>query len=160
MTTVLVTGMSGTGKSTVLLELARRGHRVVDTDSDEWSQWVVDATGAPDWVWREDRIARLLATHADGVLYVAGCRTNQGRFYAQLDAVAVLVAPAAVLLDRIARRTTNDYGKSAAQREKVLRDLSDVEPRLVASATAVVDATLSLEAVADALEAVAAQASR
>jgi dephospho-CoA kinase len=27
---VLVTGMSGTGKSTVLDELARRGHRVVD----------------------------------------------------------------------------------------------------------------------------------
>jgi adenylylsulfate kinase-like enzyme len=28
---VLVTGMSGTGKSTVLTELRRRGHRVIDT---------------------------------------------------------------------------------------------------------------------------------
>jgi dephospho-CoA kinase len=32
MTTILVTGMSGTGKSTALAALARRGHRVVDTD--------------------------------------------------------------------------------------------------------------------------------
>ena len=29
MTRVLVTGMSGTGKSTALAELARRGHQVV-----------------------------------------------------------------------------------------------------------------------------------
>jgi dephospho-CoA kinase len=29
---VFVTGMSGTGKSAALAELARRGHRVVDTD--------------------------------------------------------------------------------------------------------------------------------
>ena len=32
MAVVLVTGMSGTGKSAALVELARRGHRVVDTD--------------------------------------------------------------------------------------------------------------------------------
>lgn len=30
---VLVTGMSGAGKSAALVELARRGHRVVDTTS-------------------------------------------------------------------------------------------------------------------------------
>jgi dephospho-CoA kinase len=40
MTEVLVTGMSGTGKSSVLVELARRGYRVVDTDEPGWSEWV------------------------------------------------------------------------------------------------------------------------
>ena len=35
---VLVTGMSGTGKSTVLAELARRGHAVVDTDERGWCE--------------------------------------------------------------------------------------------------------------------------
>src|SRR5699024_7165199 len=34
---VLVTGMSGTGKSTVLGELERRGHVVVDTDYGGWT---------------------------------------------------------------------------------------------------------------------------
>ena len=37
---VLVTGMSATGKSSVLAELARRGHRVVDTDYGEWIEEV------------------------------------------------------------------------------------------------------------------------
>jgi len=31
-----VTGMSGAGKSTVLAELARRGHAVVETDEGGW----------------------------------------------------------------------------------------------------------------------------
>lgn len=31
--------MSGTGKSTALVELARRGFRTVDTDEGGWSSW-------------------------------------------------------------------------------------------------------------------------
>jgi hypothetical protein len=41
MPRVLVTGMSGTGKSTALGVLRSRGHRTVDTDTDQWSHWVV-----------------------------------------------------------------------------------------------------------------------
>jgi dephospho-CoA kinase len=33
-----VTGMSGTGKSTVLEELRRRGYYTVDTDHGDWEQ--------------------------------------------------------------------------------------------------------------------------
>lgn len=36
MARVLVTGMSGAGKATVLDELRRRGHLTVDTDYDSW----------------------------------------------------------------------------------------------------------------------------
>jgi dephospho-CoA kinase len=48
MSNVLVTGMSGTGKSTALAELGRRGFDVVDTDSLSWIRWTpatADAEG-------------------------------------------------------------------------------------------------------------------
>ncbi len=32
--------MSGTGKSTLIGELAARGYKAIDTDTDEWSEWV------------------------------------------------------------------------------------------------------------------------
>jgi predicted ATPase len=40
--------MSGTGKSTLISELAERGYKAVDVDADEWSEWVkLDFIGDP-----------------------------------------------------------------------------------------------------------------
>jgi dephospho-CoA kinase len=36
MASILLTGMSGVGKSTAMAELARRGFDTVDTDCGEW----------------------------------------------------------------------------------------------------------------------------
>src|ERR671938_1358769 len=130
MRRILVTGMSGTGKSTALVELGRRGLRVVDTDSPTWSEWAQD-----EWLWREDRIADLLAADGERPLFVSGCMSNQGKFYDRFDAVVLLSAPAEVILDRIERRTTNDYGKSSRERELILYHLATIEPLLRATAT-------------------------
>jgi dephospho-CoA kinase len=147
---VLVTGMSGTGKSSVLRVLSQRGHRVVDTDTEEWSEWVDDG-----WNWREDAMAALLAGHEHGHLFIAGCHTNQGRFYDRLDGVVLLSAPAEVLLERIDARDDNPYGKSDEERALVLRHLAEVEPLLRATASAELDATEPLDSLADRLEQIA-----
>ena len=114
VTAVLVTGMSGTGKSTALVELARRGHRVVDTDYGGWTEDVPSSDGETERLWCEDRIDALLGEHDDGVLFVSGCVSNQGKFYPRFDAVVLLSAPADVILGRVAVRETNDYGKTDA----------------------------------------------
>jgi dephospho-CoA kinase len=150
MAVVFVTGMSGTGKSSALAELARRGHRVVDTDYGGWT----DETG-PERLWREDRIAALLDQHDDGTLFISGCVPNQGRFYPRFDAVVLLSAPVDVILERVTTRDTNDYGKTGAERDLIAQDLTAVEPLLRAGATAEIDATAPLDEVADALERIA-----
>ena len=103
MRKVLVTGMSGTGKSTALAELRRRGFEVVDTDEPAWTTWSDDEAG---YLWREGPIAELLARDREVPLYVSGTVSNQGRFYPHFDAIVLLSAPADVLLGRIDRRTT------------------------------------------------------
>jgi dephospho-CoA kinase len=150
MSKILVTGMSGTGKSSVLLELARRGHQIVDTDSEEWCKWII-SDGEPDWIWREERITALLASHTRGMLFVAGCKSNQGKFYPQFDAVVLLSAPSEVILKRIETRDTNNYGKTPLERQKILEHLEFVEPLLRATATAEIDASKPLSEVADGL---------
>ena len=148
--------MSGAGKSTALGELARRGHRVVDTDYGGWSE-EVPLAGEPGWeqLWREDRIEALLSEPRAGAVFISGCVANQGRFYPRLDAVVLLSAPADVLLDRVATRRTNSYGKADAERALILRDIRAVEPLLRAGATAEIDTRRPVAEVADILESIA-----
>ena len=153
MKRVLVTGMSGTGKSTVIAELMERGYKAVDADTGEWSEWVDvgpdDESGSPvdepgiwrtkDWVWREDRIQQLLATEDAEVLFLSGCASNMRRFYAQFDRIVLLSAPVHVLCERLATRTTNAYGKNPDELARILRHVQTVEPLLRRIATLVVD---------------------
>ena len=55
------------------------------------------------------------------------------------------------MLQPIATRTTNDYGKHPAEREEVLRNLAEVEPRLRAACTHEVDGSLPLDQIVDVL---------
>ena len=136
--------MSGTGKSTVLTELERRGFAVVETDVAPWSEWSEEDGG---FVWREELIEELLDREYETTLYISGTVSNQGRFYPRFDAVVLLSAPSDVLLSRIESRTTNEFGKSSEERERIIRDIAQIEPLLRDTATHEVDATQPVAAV-------------
>jgi dephospho-CoA kinase len=149
---VLLTGMSGAGKSSALAELEKRGFQVVDTDHGGWTEWSDHEGG---YVWNEPRINELLAREDGPTLYVSGTVSNQGRFYSRFDAVVLLSAPTEVLLDRVATRTTNDYGKRVEERDLILNHVAEIEPRLRATCTHEVDTSQALDAVIEQLIAIA-----
>jgi dephospho-CoA kinase len=143
MTRVLLTGMSGAGKTTVLDELRGRGHLTVDTDYDGWE--------LPDGTWDEDRMAALLAAEPDVV--VSGTVSNQGRFYDRFEHVVLLSAPVDVLLERVRRRTNNPYGATEEQQAEIADHTRTVEPRLRSGATLELDGRRPVSELADAVEA-------
>lgn len=136
---IFITGMSGTGKTTCLQYLHQMGYPVVDTDHDDWSEWVELPDGSLDWVLRGDKIKDLLHSHKEGVLFIAGCKTNQGKFYSYFDEIVLLCAPTEILRKRIMNRTNNPYGKSEAEWSDILRYIVQVEPLLRRSATVEID---------------------
>ena len=142
MKRVLLTGMSGTGKSSVVGELVARGYKAVDTD-DGWCEPLPDGRQQ----WREDAIEELLATEDADVLFLAGCEENQVRFHPRFDHIVLLSAPLDTLLHRLERRTNNPYGKDAQERRRFLDDVDAVEPLLRRIATHEVRTTVPLEQV-------------
>jgi broad-specificity NMP kinase len=163
---VLITGLSGTGKSTVTGALATRGYHAIDADASSWSAWVAvtHAVEAPDsaaeergiwrthdWLWRADRIHRLLATAEGELLFVSGCAPNMRQFYPQFEHIILLSAPVQVLRERLSTRTTNAYGKHPDELARVLRQLQSVEPQLRRIASLEVDSSAPLDQVIDSL---------
>jgi dephospho-CoA kinase len=162
MSRVLVTGMSGTGKSSALAELGRRGYRVVDTDDPGWREYrehvdPADELRRGEWLWVEDKMERLLDSDDGRSLFVQGCVVNQSKFYDRFDAVVLLSAPADVILDRISSRTTNSYGKVPLERAMILDDLARIEPLLRESCTHELDASRPLDEVVADLVAIASK---
>ena len=137
MARVLITGMSGTGKSTTIAALAERGYPAVETDDPGWC--VPETSHDSEWLWDEPRMAKFLDAHGETHLFVSGCRPNQGRFYDRFDYVVLLTAPIEVMLKRVATRTTNPFGSSPEDRAKIILDTEEVEPLLRAGADVVID---------------------
>ena len=150
MKSVLITGMSGVGKSALLAELASRGYRTVDTD---YGGYYEEVDG--ERLWRRDRIEALLrAAASDGegsedLLFIQGTTRNQGSFYQWFGDVVLLSAPVDELIRRLTTRTTNPYGKDPAELAETLEYVETVEPLLRASATLEVVTTVPVSVVAD-----------
>jgi AAA domain len=143
---VLLTGMSGTGKSTLVQELRRRGYAAYDADDDGFSEPRADGR----WGWRADAVASLLAQIPDGeLLFFAGCSEEQIEL--PFDYRVVLTVPKDEIVMRLGARTSNAYGRKPAELRQVLADLAHVEPLLWRSADLVLSTTAPVAEVADRL---------
>lgn len=155
MTAILITGMSGTGKSTVMSILRQRGYATAETDEHGWCVPQDGDWTSPDheWIWDEPRIAQLLDDHTSTHLFVDGCRPNQWRFYERFNHIVVFTAPIDVMLDRVAKRSNNPFGHSTEQRHQIVQDQHEFEPMLTRSADLVIDTSMpSPNEIADRLE--------
>jgi dephospho-CoA kinase len=139
---VLLTGMSGVGKSTVIAALTARGVVAVDTDDGQWKT----ATGE----WDLDAVRGLLEAHTD--IVVAGTVDNQGMVYDLFDHIVLLAAPTSVMIERVMQRTDNPYGSSAEEREEILEYTRSVAPLLRATATEEIDTTQPLDRTVEQIE--------
>ena len=143
---VLLTGMSGVGKSTLVQELRRRGYAAYDADDDGFSEPREDGR----WGWRADAVASLLAEIPDGdLLFFAGCSEEQIEM--PFDCRVLLTVPEDVMVRRLTTRTSNAYGRTRAEQEQVLSDLAQIEPLLRRSADLVLSTTAPVAQLADRL---------
>jgi shikimate kinase len=142
---VLLTGMSGVGKSSLVQELRRRGQLAFDADDDGFSTPRADGR----WGWNVERVAELLGRETASPLFFAGCSEEQIEL--PFDYRVLLTAPKHVLVERLGTRTNNPYGRDGAGLSQVLRDLAEVEPLLRHSADLVLTTTAPPGELADSL---------
>ena len=156
MKRVLITGMSGTGKSAVIRELIARGYQAHDLDTPEWSEWVDAESGddltpaeGKDWVWRLDKVRTLLSGATDSPLFISGCAENMEEMFPLIEMVILLSAPIDTIMARLTSRTPEGYGHFEEERQRVTELIQTIEPLLREGADHEIDTSGSVAATVD-----------
>jgi hypothetical protein len=167
MSAVLITGMSGAGKSTIAEALARRGLASLDADDDPLLARSVDSDGnvvedpsVPDfawlsrhsWAWDPARLDVLIRTAAPATMYVCGGAANELELADRFTQMFLLEMDEPTMLARLdAPSRDNEWGRIGDTREHLRRRLPGHQDRLRAFGAIPIDARQPLDQVVDAI---------
>jgi broad-specificity NMP kinase len=124
----LVTGLPGTGKSTIRDELKSRGYKAYDGDYDHLAKWYNNKTGQPIKEGHyHERTPEFLKTHSRDIarqvvedlatkakhrpVFLCGDPENEDELVNLFSKVFALVVDEGVRQNRLATRTNNEWGK-------------------------------------------------
>ncbi len=146
---IYITGVPGSGKSSVCEELSVRGYEAIDAD-DHIGAWVTRTKGETlvdppvfsartpqfyeDHLWRyEPKLAQRIATaHLGNVCFVGGCAGGEDEILHLFDRAFYLVVDPLELTRRLLTRTDGPFAHAsqelrAAQVDRVVPNLTDFE---------------------------------
>lgn len=168
MPLIYITGISGSGKTTVRNELRHRGHIAYGTDEDSLAHFYNNDTGeqirhhvtaedrTPEWrshhTWKVERAAvEKLREEAKGKpIFLCGVVSNDTReLWDLFDAVFALTINEETLRHRITTRTNNDHGKNPHEFEELLKWQKTAREDYEKLEAIIVDATKPVETVVD-----------
>jgi predicted ATPase len=164
MPAFLIVGLPGSGKTTVLDELDRRGYKTIDGDSDgELSTWIHRETGQDigrslppgviddepyDWSWKEKRVREIAQAATMQVIFLGGNAAGTKAYYPLFQKVYALNLDSETLNDRLNQRAEG-YGYEAAQRARVLSWNDDFVDKEVEAGAVIIDSTAPVSIVTD-----------
>lgn len=158
---VLVTGVAGSGKTTIARELAKRGYDARDMDSMHGlCAWVDLKSGIPnpdfkitnasdwvdryDWLWSEERITELLNKSA--LTYFCGSSGNQEQFYPFFDKIFLLEMNEKLIRERVLNSDRDhNYGRMPGELEAIFGYYEEFQDKAKAAGAIVIDAKQSLD---------------
>ena len=167
---VLITGPSGSGKSALGRLLGARGHHVVHADVDTFGgtsfayfrskrtglgvdapSWPLPAgwTDEHEWVWRPELIRRQLDDWPGQINFVCGDARNRQEAYGLFDRIFFLATDVETLRRRIAGRRDHDFGKAPHEFAWIVEEHSALVDQARDTGGVIVDASRSLEELAD-----------
>lgn len=93
------------------------------------------------------RLTEVCGSQVPGHLRWRSFAPDQVRFHAQFDHIVLLSAPLETLVERLATRTDNPFGKAPEELRRILDDVETIEPLLRRVAAHEVRTTMPLNEV-------------
>lgn len=163
MKKVFITGVSGTGKTTIANELHKKGLKVISLDEVEGlCFWKNKVTGikvdyeavlnkefidAHEWECDIELLKKMMSGNED--VYVLGSASNQNDFLPFFTKILLLQCKPETFFKRIMQRTDNDFGKDEGAQQFILSWYKEFEDNLLQKGAIPIDVSNSLEKVVE-----------
>ena len=159
----LITGVAGSGKSSVARELRKRGYAAYDTEVG-FSYHVNKKTGekaaypahptlewyeAHERVFDEKVLEDLFKKHAGEDLFICSIAANQKKYYPDFAKIFLLTADDDTLVKRIEQRTDNHFGKHPLELQRIIDRHQSFDDELKAAGAVVIDSTQPMDKVVE-----------
>lgn len=168
MSLIYITGVPGTGKTTIQKELERQGYEAYDIDQPRFGGPVNLATGestvvppieerSSEWFdhheWRVSRVAigKLKEQSEGKTVYLCGTATTDHLVWDLFDRVLYLEIDELTLRSRLAGREGNDFGKTEDELQIILERYREAQAKLESSGAVLIDATQDLGGTVEAI---------
>lgn len=152
---ILITGVAGSGKSSVANELKKRGLAAYDADAG-FSYYADKKTGEKavrplnptlEWydqherVFAENVLNNLFKKHTGETLFICSITANQSKFYPQFEHIFLLSAPSEIIIERLQNRTNNHFGKHPLELKRVIDRCEEFNNQLLNAGAIEIDST-------------------
>ena len=166
MKKIYVTGVSGTGKTTIARELNTRGYLAISIDETEGlCSWIDQKTGehhggkeaemtkefvdTHNWVCDIDHLNQLLAKSDASIAFVLGMAGNHEDLLHLFDTIILLQCSPETFCKRIETRTDNDFGKDREVQRQIVRRSKTYAEEMLAIGAVAIDTEKSIDEVVD-----------
>ncbi len=155
-----ITGISGSGKSSVAEKLKEKGVYTIDIDSiDGLCRWINnDTQEVEEWhhgmegewyrkhryICNKEKLIDLINNSDKNIIVVAGLPNNRSELLDLFDKVFLLQCREETFIKRIEERTNNDFGKHALEKENILSWYKNFEKKTLEEGAIPIDTDRSL----------------
>lgn len=142
-TNYLISGLPGTGKTSVCRELQARGYKVIDADHAFGYQ-----DGA-NWFWDEPKVEGAINNTSNEILFICGSASNRDKYIPMFNKVFILCVDDQTLRHRLLGRTNNNFGKDPDVLRRQIERNQGVKEYSIKRGRIVIDATQPVKKVVD-----------
>jgi len=160
---ILITGITGSGKSAIYDELKKLGYKAYDIEIMEGLFNLVDKkTGKivnnydnknlewvkrHDWICNIKRLQELVRKNAEGTAFYCGTAGNLDELLFLFDKIFLLKVSPKILRERLSTRKSNDYGRTSEVQDWIIEWKDWWENHMIENGAIVIDANRDLQEV-------------